>query len=117
MRRTVVFYRTFSGCPFKSFLDSLPGRIVKKITWILTALEELDGAEELFFQKAQHRDNIRECRVACGDAVFRILTFPHGRDMVVLWGGILLEFQDMLKEQIEQAVRYKNDFLLRKGMA
>jgi len=110
MKRTVVFYRTFSGCPFEIFLDSLPGQSVKKITWVLSVVEELDCAVEMLFGK-DAREGIRECRIACGDAVFRVLVFLYGREMVVLWGGILVKFQDILREQLEQALRYKNDFL------
>ena len=115
MKRTVVFYRTPSGCPFEHFLDSLPGRIVKKITWVLSAIEDLDGAAELFFKTAESGEGIMECHIACKDAVFRILSFYQGRVMVVLWGGLSVKFQGMLAEQLERAIRYKNDFLVRKG--
>ena len=84
---------------------------------MLTAVQELDCAAELFFQKTRQREDIRECRIVCEDSIFRILTFLHGRDLVILWGGVAMKFQDMLEEQIERAVRYKNDFLLRRRIA
>ena len=80
-------------------------------------MEELDCTVEQFFLKTKQREDIRECQVACEDAVFRILSFPYGNDMIVLWGGILPKFQDMQGEQIERAVCYKNDFLLHRRPA
>ena len=76
-------------------------------------MEELDCAAELFFQKTEEREDIRECRVACEDAVFRIFAFLYNKDVIVLGGGVLVKFQDMRKEQLGRAVRYKEDFLLR----
>ncbi|MDR3200073.1 MAG: hypothetical protein LBT68_01330 [Spirochaetales bacterium] len=115
MKRTVVFYRIASGCPFENFLDSLPGGIVKKITWLLAAVEELEAVEELYFKRAALHEDILECNVGCEDAVFRILCFPHKRDLVILWGGISMGFPAMMQEQFERALRYKNDFLQRKA--
>ena len=115
MKRAVVFYRTSSGCPFENFLDSLPGYAVQKITWVLSVIEELDNTVELFFKKADCADGIMECHVRCEDAVFRILSFFHGRDMIVVWGGILVKFQNMLTEQLKRVQRYRHDFLVLKA--
>jgi hypothetical protein len=112
VKRTVVFYRTAAGCPFENFLDSLPGGIVKKITWILTACEELENVTEFYFKRTGSGD-IRECLVECGDAVLRIFCFFYRREMIVLWGGLCVKFRDREKEEAERALRYKNDFLLR----
>jgi hypothetical protein len=115
VKRTIVFYRTFFGCPFENFLDSLPGRIVQKITWMLAAIEDVESAAELFFKKTCPQEDIMECRLACEETVFRILSFYQGRDMIVLWGGISMKFQNICARQLERAVRYKNDFLLREA--
>jgi hypothetical protein len=40
--RTVTFYKTVDGkCPIQDFLDSLPGRVAQKVTWVLSLLEDL----------------------------------------------------------------------------
>jgi hypothetical protein len=113
VKRTIVFYRSLFGCPFENFLDSLPGKIVQKITWMLSAVEDLESAAELFFRETERGEEIMECQFACGEAVFRILSFYQGREMVMLWGGIFTKFQSMRARQLEQAVRYKNDFMLK----
>ncbi|MDR1933588.1 MAG: hypothetical protein LBQ57_12300 [Spirochaetales bacterium] len=115
MNRTVVFYRAASGCPFENFLDSLPGRIAKKITWLLAAIEELETVAELCFRRVRLHEDIQECYVSYGDAVFRILCFFYKRDIVILWGGLCVKFPDILEEQLNRAIRYRNDFLLQKG--
>lgn len=41
--RIVKFYKTADGkCPVEEFLDSLPGKAVQKVTWVLKLLEDLD---------------------------------------------------------------------------
>jgi hypothetical protein len=114
VKRTVVFYRTVSGCPFENFLDSLPGGIVKKITWILMAAQELESVSDLYFKQTNSREDIRECHVEYGDLTLRILCFFYKRDIVILWGGIEIKFQNLAKEQEQKAIKYKNDFLLRR---
>lgn len=114
MKRPVVFYRTAAGCPFENFLDSLPGEIVKKFIWILTACEELENAAELYFKKADPHD-IWECLIEYEDAVFRIFCFFYGEGIIVLTGGLCSDFRDVEKDEMERALRYKDDFLLRKG--
>ena len=116
MRRTVVFYRTAHGCPFEIFLDSLPGSIVKKITWTLTAIEEVENAANLFFKEMDTGEGIHECNVTHGGAAFRILSFYQGDNLVILWAGLLVKFRTMLAEQFQRALRYKNDYLIRKGI-
>jgi len=51
MKRTVIFYRTKDGnCPVEDFLDSLPGKVVQKITWVLEMLESQGMLLSRFFE-------------------------------------------------------------------
>lgn len=52
MKRNVIFYRTVDGkCPVQDFLDSLPGKVAKKIVWVLKLLEDLDAVPSSYFKK------------------------------------------------------------------
>ena len=52
MGKTVVFYRTADGkCPIQDFLDSLPAKPARKVTWVLKLLEDLDVVPSSYFKK------------------------------------------------------------------
>ena len=59
MKRTVRFYKTEGGkSPIKEFLDSLPGKVAQKITWVLSLLEELDIVPASYFKKLVGSEDI-----------------------------------------------------------
>ena len=116
MKRTIVFYRTSYSCPFENFLDLLPGRIVKKITWLLSAVQDREISSELYFRETVRDKDIQECLVNFQDNVFKILCFFHNDEIIILWGGLQIKFQDLTEEQEIRAIRYKKDFLIRKGI-
>ena len=57
--RTVVFYTTADGkCPIRSFLDSLPGKVAQKATWVLKLIEDLDSVPSIYFKKLSGTEEI-----------------------------------------------------------
>ncbi len=54
MLRTVVFYKTDNNrCPVEEFLDSLPPKEAKKITWVLRLLVRLERVPAQYFCKME----------------------------------------------------------------
>ena len=52
MIRTVTFYKSADGnCPVEEFLDSLPGKVVQKIVWVLKLIEDLDPIPSSYLKK------------------------------------------------------------------
>jgi hypothetical protein len=44
MIREITFFKTEDGkCPVEEFLDSLPGKVARKIVWVLKLLEDLES--------------------------------------------------------------------------
>ena len=67
MSREILFYRTATQkCPVEDFLDSLPPKVVQKVTWVLGLLEDLDVIPAQYFSKMSGTDDIWECRVKLG---------------------------------------------------
>ena len=51
VKRSVIFYRTGKDeCPVQDFLDSLPGKVAQKITWVLKLVEDLDVVPSTYFK-------------------------------------------------------------------
>jgi hypothetical protein len=63
VKRTILFYKTEDGkCPVEDFLDSLPGKVVQKIAWVLEILEKQGMLPTTYFKKLVNSE-IWECRI------------------------------------------------------
>ncbi len=50
--RTIEFYRTETGkSPVEEFLDSLPDKHARKVTWVLRLVERLDFVPKQYLKK------------------------------------------------------------------
>jgi phage-related protein len=115
VRRAVTFYTTVSGnCPIKEFLDSLPAKAAKKVTWVLNLLEDLDIVPSSYFKKLVNAEEIWECRIQFGSNTYRIFCFFIGNSVVVLTHGLVKKSQKTPKQEIEKAQTYRKDFLKRR---
>ena len=78
--RKVNFYKTSLGkSPIIDFLDSLSGKQVQKITWVLKIIEEYKVVPKQYFKKLVNTDDIWEVRVILSSNIFRILVFFEGK--------------------------------------
>lgn len=116
MGKTIVFYKTADGkCPVQEFLDSLPGKVAQKVTWVLGLLEDLDVLPSSYFKKLVGTDGIWECRMSIGSDAYRVLCFFAGNSVVVLTHGFAKKSQKTPMAEIEKAEAYRKDFLKREG--
>ncbi|MFA6008325.1 MAG: type II toxin-antitoxin system RelE/ParE family toxin [Candidatus Shapirobacteria bacterium] len=115
MRRKIVFYRTAEGrCPIEEFFDSIPGKELQKITWVLRIVEELDIVPRQYFKKLTDTDEIWECRIDIGRIGYRILCFMDSGNLVILTNGFSKKSQKTPPGEISRAERYRNDYLKRR---
>lgn len=113
MRREVNFYKTVTRkCPVEEYLDSLPGKVAQKITWVLKLLEDLKVIPAVYFSKMSGTDNIWECRVKLGSNIYRIFAFLDG-NRIVLTHGIVKKTRKIPKREIAKAEMYKKDYFKR----
>jgi phage-related protein len=112
--RTVTFYKTVDGkCPIQDFLDSLPGRVAQKVTWVLSLLEDLDVVPSSYFKKLIGTEEVWECRIQFGSNAYRKFCFFVDNSVVVLTHGFIKKSQKIPKSEIEKAEAYRRDFLRR----
>ena len=102
-------------CPIEVFLDSLPGKVAQKITWVLSIVEEFDSIPQKYFKKLTDEQNIYECRIDFGGNTYRLLGFFHVDNFVVLTNGFMKKTAKIPKEEIEVCKRRMQDFLDRGG--
>jgi phage-related protein len=115
MVRKVRFYKTKSlKCPVEEFLDSLPGKVAQKITWILSLIEEIEMVPKKFFKKLNPHE-IWEVRLEYDGNYYRILSFIHKGANVVLTHGFIKKTKRTPLNEIEKAMNYKNEYEANKG--
>jgi phage-related protein len=113
--RSVIFYKTVDGkSPIQDFLDSLPGKVAQKVTWVLNLLEDLDIIPSSYFKKLGGTEEIWECRIQLGSNAYRIFCFFVDSSVVILTHGFLKKSQKTPKHEIEKAEAYRKDFLKRR---
>jgi len=113
--REVNFYKSRSGkSPINDFLDSLSGKQLQKITWVLEIIEELQIVPKQYFKKLVNTDDIWEVRVISSSNIFRLLGFFDGGNLVILTNGFVKKTQKTPKKEIMLAEKRKKDYLERK---
>lgn len=113
--RTIIFYKTSEGkCPVEEFLDSLPGKVVQKVTWVLDLIRETEKVPTIYLKKLHGSDDIWECRIQFGSNIYRLFCFFGMGRVIVLTHGIVKKSQKTPKKEIKIAETYKNDYFRRK---
>jgi len=98
--REIIFYRTSTGyCPVEKFLDLLPFKHAKKVSWVLSLIEDLPMVPKQYFKKLVNTDDIWEVRVKSGGEAYRFLGFFDGSNLVVLDYAFQKKTQKPLKTQ------------------
>ena len=108
----VLYYQDVKGnMPARDFLWDLPEKVQVKVYKRIQLLEE-NGPNLPRPYADVLREKIRELRVGFGSDHYRFLYFFHGK-MVVLTHGFVKKTDRVPEEEIEKAVKIKNDFLIR----
>ena len=113
--KKINFYTTENGkCPISDFLDSLSGKQVQKVLWVLQLIEELDVTPATYLKKLTNTDDIWEVRVMNSGNIFRLLGFFDDDNLVVLNHGFQKKTQKTPAKGISVAEKRRKDYLLRK---
>lgn len=109
-QREVMFYRTSGGaCPVEDFLDQLSSKDARKVTWVLSLLEDLDRIPVQYFIKMSGTDDIWECRIRFGSNIYRIFAF-WDQKKIILTHGLVKKTQKTPAGEIQRAEKYKKDY-------
>jgi len=87
MKKEVILYQKADGTyPVQDFLDSLPGKVSKKITWVTSLVEGLEHVPAQYFSKLSDTDDVWEFRIKLGSNIYRVFAFFDGRYVVLTHG-------------------------------
>ncbi|MNQ94551.1 hypothetical protein D3C85_1100720 [compost metagenome] len=105
-QRTIIFYKDY----FEEFFEKQREKVKNKIIWTLQIIEELERIPETYLKHIENTDGLFEIRVQQGSDIFRIFCFFDDGQLVVLTNGFQKKTQKTPKNEIERAIKIKNEY-------
>lgn len=105
-KRSVIFYKDY----FDQFFQNQKPKVKDKIIWTLRLIEELDRIPETYLKHLEGTEGLFEIRVQQGSDIFRIFCFFDEGKLVVLANGFQKKTQKTPKNEIEKALKIKQDY-------
>jgi phage-related protein len=100
----------------KSVKFLLPNPYVKeKILFDLRLIAEQKIITKYRFCKVDNNNGIWETRTKYGGNVYRIFGFIYKNRLIVLTNGYQKKSQKLSKKDLERAIKYKKDYLMREN--
>ena len=104
--RTIIFYKDY----FQDFFVKQQDKVKDKIIWTFDLIEELPRVPETYLKHIENTDGLYEIRVQQGSDIFRIFCFFDRGQIVVLANGFQKKTQKTPKQEIEKALKIKEDY-------
>jgi len=108
--RTVVLYKEY----FADFFTGQRQKVKDKIVWTLRLIEELPRVPETYLKSLEGSDELFEIRVKQGSDIFRVFCFFDEGKLIVLMNGFQKKTQRTPKQEIERALRIKEEYYAEK---
>jgi phage-related protein len=105
-QRTIIFYKDY----FEEFFEKQRDKVKNKIIWTLQLIEELERIPERYLKHIENTDGLFEIRIQQGSDIFRIFCFFDEGQLVVLANGFQKKTQKTPKNEIEKAIKIKNEY-------
>lgn len=85
-------------------------KVKDKIIWTFDLIELIEKVPESYLKHIEGTDKLFEIRVQCGKDIFRIFCFFDEGNLIVLANGFQKKTQKTPKQEIERALRIKNEY-------
>ena len=105
-KRTIIFYKDY----FEDFFIKQRDKVKDKIVWTFQLIEELERIPETYLKHIENTDGLFEIRIQQGNDIFRIFCFFDEGQLVVLANGFQKKTQKTPKNEIEKALKIKNEY-------
>ena len=106
MTRQIIFHGEY----FLDFYKNLNIKIKSKIQYVFELIKQVDRVPEKFLAPMSGYEGLFEIRVEYQSNIYRIFCcFDEGR-LVVLFNGFQKKTQKTPKDEIERAMRLKNEY-------
>jgi phage-related protein len=104
--RTVITFKNY----FEEFFIKQKSKVQEKIIWTLDLIEELPRVPETYLKHIENTDGLYEVRVKIGSDIYRIFSFFDDGKLVVLTNGFQKKSQKTPKNEIEKAIKIKQEY-------
>lgn len=85
-------------------------KVKDKIVWTFDLIELIEKVPETYLKHLAGPDKLFEIRVQSGNGIFRIFCFFDEGNLVVLANGFQKKTQKTPKQEIEKALKIKNEY-------
>ena len=104
--RKITFYKSY----FQDFFENQSKKVKAKIVWTLELVEDLKRVPESYLKHIENTDGLYEIRVQQGSDIFRIFCFFDHGQLVVLANGFQKKTQKTPRQEIQKAVKIKEEY-------
>jgi len=84
--------------------------VKEKIIWTFDLIEEIDKVPETYLKHIENTEGLYEIRVQQGSDIFRIFCFFDQGQLVVLANGFQKKTQKTPKQEIDKALKIKQEY-------
>ncbi len=104
--RKIIFYKDY----FNDFFVKQRQKVKDKIVWTFDLIELIQKVPETYLKHLAGTEKLFEIRVQSGNDIFRIFCFFDEGNLVVLANGFQKKTQKTPKQEIEKALKIKNEY-------
>ncbi len=104
--RTIIFFKSY----FEEFFVKHRDKVKAKIVWTFDLVEEIEKVPETYLKHIENTEGLYEIRVQQASDIFRIFCFFDERQLVVLANGFQKKTQKTPKQEIEKALKIKQEY-------
>jgi phage-related protein len=106
MARQIIFHGTY----FIDFYKELDLRVKEKVKHVLELIRQVDRVPDKFLAPMTGHDGLFEVKIEYQSNIYRIFCcFDKGK-LIVLFNGFQKKTQKTPKNEIEKAMRLKNEY-------
>ena len=109
--RSIFVYKDY----FEEFYIKQRQKVKDKIIWTFDLIEELNRVPETYLKHLENTNGLYEIRVQTGSDIFRIFCFFDQGQLIILANGFQKKSQKTPKQEIEKALRIKEEYYNEKG--
>jgi phage-related protein len=105
---------SFHGNHFIDFYKNLDLKVKTKIQYVFELIKQVDRVPEKFLAPMQGYEGLFEIRIEVESNIYRIFCCFEMGNLVVLFNGFQKKSQNTPKEEIDRAVRLKQEYFKKK---
>jgi phage-related protein len=104
--RNIIFFKDY----FEEFFIKQRDKVRDKIIWTFDLIENLPRVPETYLKHIENTEGLFEIRVQQGSDIYRIFCFFDKGQLVVLANGFQKKTQKTPKQEIEKALKIKEEY-------